>query len=174
MRATWLITVVLGLLAALAAPALGAPPSAQQYSLAEVEVEQLADGVDWYSGSQPVWHSRGWTARYETYDETGEASSLVTGHLEVEANWNVNLANWRGNLWGSAHYISDVYDDSGWETTWTAQWTAIGSWSGRGVGDGYGEFEGMKISYEVQNIPVPPGQPGMDIVSGFVFTPGQP
>jgi hypothetical protein len=170
MRRTWLVTLVVGLLAAFAVPAVAAPPSAQHYSMKEVQTAQLDDGMARYSGAQPVWHMRGWTARYETYDEAGEAGDLVAGEVVVVANWNVNMANWRGNLWGTANYSSESHDDSGWETTWTAQWIGPGKWAGRGVGDGYGAFEGMKIRFEIENIP---GGQVMSMASGFVFTPGQ-
>jgi len=55
-------------------------------------------------------------------------------------------------------------------TTWSGQWIGPGAWAGRGVGSGFGAFDGMKIRYEVGNVP----GTSEDIVSGFVFTPGKP
>lgn len=173
MRMTWPLTLVVGRLAALAVPDVGAPPGTQQYRLEEVG-EVSDPGTDEHTGAQPVWHKRGWTAAYVTHDETGEASEMVSGSAVVVASWDVDMANWRGNLWGTADWASDVYDDSGWKTTWTAEWTGTFKWSGRGAGDGYGQFDGMKMRYEVENVPpTSESDPPRDIVTGFVFTPGQ-
>ena len=172
MRTTWLMTMVLGLLAALAVPAMGAPPTAQPYSMTETQVGMADVDRDWYSGEAPVWHVRGWTADYRT--DPG-ASELVAGDLVVTANWNLNLARWRGNLWGTADYAPDAYPGSGWTTTWSARWIGPGTWAGHGVGDGFGDFEGMKIRYEVRNIPsMDPTAPLRDMVTGVIFTPGRP
>lgn len=170
MRATWIVTLVVGLLVALAAPAVAAPPSAQHYTMNEVVTAQLHEGISTYAGNQPVWHMRGWTARYETEDETGDAGEMLAGEVVVVANWNVNMANWKGNLWGTAVYTNRDDENSGWETTWTARWIGPGKWAGRGVGDGYGAFGGMKIRFEIENIP---GERVMSLASGYVFTPGQ-
>jgi hypothetical protein len=166
-RRIWQLTIVVALVAMSTFPAGAAPSGAEPVSSEEVLVELLDPGRDWYSGDAPVWHVRGWTGVYATVEGSDE---LISGTGTVVASWNVNLAAWAGNLWGTVDYVSDRFDDSGWEGTWTATWTGPGTWSGPGVARGYGEFEGMVWKFEVSNLPG--AEPPVDMTSGYVFTPG--
>ena len=86
MRTTWPLALLLGRLAALAVPDVGAPPGTKQYRLAEVG-EVSDPGTDEHTGAQPVWHKRGWTATYVTHDDDGAFELVMAaaeGHLDVE------------------------------------------------------------------------------------------
>lgn len=161
------LLAVVALVAAMAAPAVAAPKGSEPVVSYERTTAIVDDGTEWFSGDGTVWHKRGWTGQAMTFGDTDER---LSGTLLVEINWNVNLTTWSGNLQGSADYTSDVYPDSGWLTTWSGQWIGPGAWAGRGVGTGFGAFDGMKIRYDVANVP----GTGEDMVSGFVFTPGRP
>jgi hypothetical protein len=153
-----LITVVV-LLAAVTAPALGAPPGDEEVYTLETVYDEVP-GRLWQTGGG-VLHERGLIS-----DTTIEGHELFRGTGSFDINYNLNLATWTGNLWGSFIYYSAEYPGSGWAGTWYAQWTGVGTWEGSGVGRGYGDFAGMVLRFDVDNT-----TEGADAaITGYVFT----
>jgi hypothetical protein len=143
MRKTAFVLVLIGLAAALATPATAATTK-YSYRCDEHLVSFVPGTEPWVEDG--ALHLRGWTY---VYDVVGDAR--CAGDLAVVVNFNLDLTDWSGNLWGAAMKQLDAVE-GGYDITWTAQWTAgnpldpgaADIWAGRYVGHGYGDLEGWE------------------------------
>lgn len=143
-RRTLAVLTTIGLALALAAPA--AASSTRQTFTCD---EWLEPGLT-VPGSAVVEDGvlllRGWTY---TYTVVGD--DLCAGVLTVEVNFNLDLSDWSGALFGKASVALAAFD-GGFRGTFNAHWTtddpldydAEDIWAGRYVRHGYGELDGWQ------------------------------
>lgn len=167
MRKTGLLIAAIGLLMAMAVPAVAAPPERESVFGQESLSEFL--GVDRYwTTAGSTEHMRGWSAVYITNNELTH-DYFDDMRVMLDVSWNLNLKTGRGGMWGTFEYRDATGGDRGWVGTFTAHWTEDGGWAGVGRGQGVGDYDGMQLRMDVWN-----DQPGVpqDEFDGYVFTPG--
>lgn len=154
------ITIVVVLLTAFA---MSLPAAATTDMIAfsgeDTLLEVLDPGTEWYSDG--VWHVRGWTG---LYDSTSD-SSYYEGENVIVANWNLNLANGNGGIWGTSYIELDEFD-GGFAGSWAGSWSSF-VWSARGAARGFGDLDGWQQRYDLQQTGF-----GTDTALGVTFDPG--
>jgi hypothetical protein len=122
-------------------------------------VALLDPGTEWFSDG--VWHVRGWTGLYESTSD----SPYYEGETVIVANWNLNLANGNGGIWGTSYIELDGFD-GGFAGSWAGSWSSF-VWSARGAAGGFGDLDGWQQRYDLQQTGF-----GLDAAVGVTFGPG--
>jgi hypothetical protein len=162
------ILAACGLLSVLATAPVAATTTKIPFTCEEHLLAQTDPGTVWIDDGL-VLHVRG--AQYR-YAHVGDP--LCAGVADVVVNLDLDLATSEGELWGTNHIASSVYD-GGYDTTWHARFittdplapSATDIWIGRFVGHGYGELAGWQtrgVGFERTHVLV------MD--DGYAFVPG--
>lgn len=164
MKRALMVVAVAALAAALAAP-VAAGTTRHGYACQERYAASYGGTVTFDDGAL---HLRG--ATY-VYDVVGD--DLCAGTITIDVNFNLDLGDWSGALWGTAVSELDAFD-GGFVQSWTAHWAVddpLGAtadiWDGQYVGRGYGAMAGWQVrgtTHEATHILV--------LDEGFAFNPG--
>lgn len=138
--ATMMAAVLLGLVPTISAAA----KTTEAFTCTDTLVS-VQPGTAWIEDG--TLHVRG-----QVMVHVGSGDPLCVGTLTSVVNFNLDLTNWSGALWGTFDRTAVVVD-GGWVGTWVGHWTtdnplapdSSDRWAGKIIGHGYGSLEGWQL-----------------------------
>ena len=163
-----LLTLVLLVGLVLVTP-VAARPEIIEFTAVEA-VCSVIPGEQWVSGN--VLHLRNQVENARTVS----AEPLANGANTLVTNYDLNLLNGSGGLYGTFRWQPDAVNGA-WEGRWSGQFKDF-VWSGQAVGQGTGVLAGMMVKVWLQGTDVPADHPCLpgsayfaDLETGRILNP---
>lgn len=139
-----LATITAVMLLGLLPSASAAAKTSVAFSCADTLVS-VQPGTLWVEDG--ALHLRGQVMVY-----AGSGDPQCVGTMTSVINFNLDLSDWSGALWGTFDRTADA-TNGGWAGTFVGHWTtdnplaptAIDRWAGKIIGHGYGGLEGWQL-----------------------------